>query len=130
MIRKSSRATVTAVMYGCVVANQVRPTAATSSPTLSAALEKGSGDGVTATRAAVLPTWAAELVPTISPKMSWVVKCTVTPSSRLLRPSGMQRVEKDVELGIGFQGSEFRSTECFGVVDTIFYREASFGEGF
>ena len=50
---------IVAAAIGCVVANQVRPTAMTSSPTLSAMLENGSGDGVTAARAAILPPCAA-----------------------------------------------------------------------
>src|SRR5216684_5986541 len=59
MISRST-ATIAAAEYGCRVANQVRKIASPSSPRLKAALENGSGDAVTAVRAAVLPPWAAK----------------------------------------------------------------------
>src|SRR6202051_3202965 len=55
-----STATMAAAQYGCRVANQVRNTANPSSPKLSAKLENGSGEAVTAARTAVLPPWAAK----------------------------------------------------------------------
>ena len=48
-----------AAMKGWWVANQVMPTATTSSVELRAMLEMGSGLGVTAARTAVLEVWAA-----------------------------------------------------------------------
>ena len=55
-------ATMRAAAIGCRVASQVRNTASVSSPALSAMFETGSGNGVTATRAAVLPPWAAKAI--------------------------------------------------------------------
>ena len=52
--------------YGCRVASQVRPMARTSSPRLSVMFENGSGDGVTAARAAVLPPCAMSA--TVAPR--------------------------------------------------------------
>src|SRR5712691_9393211 len=54
MISRST-ATIAAAEYGCRPANQVRKMARPSSPRLKAALENGSGEAVTAVRAAVLP---------------------------------------------------------------------------
>ena len=44
------------------MANQVRKIARPSSPKLKAALENGSGEAVTAARAAVFPPWAAKAI--------------------------------------------------------------------
>src|SRR5208282_389803 len=57
MARKA--ATIRAASTWCRVASQVKNTASVSSPALRVMFEKGSGDGVTAARAAVLPPWAA-----------------------------------------------------------------------
>src|SRR3974390_1474166 len=51
----SKIATTAAAVYGCCVAIQVSEIAPTSSPKLSAILENGSGEGVTAARSAVFP---------------------------------------------------------------------------
>src|SRR5215469_5036900 len=65
-------------IHGWRVANQVRNMAMTSSPVLRAALENGSGEGVTAARAAVFPPWAtrainppASVASNCSPGESW-----------------------------------------------------------
>src|SRR5208282_3987759 len=59
MITARKAATMRTAAIGCRVASQVKNTASVSSPALRAKFENGSGDGVTATRAAVLPPWAA-----------------------------------------------------------------------
>jgi hypothetical protein len=46
---------IAAAQYGCRPASHAMKIASASSPTLRAMFEKGSGDGVTATRAAILP---------------------------------------------------------------------------
>ena len=68
MITPSKQTAMAAATKGCLVANQVRNTAKASSPALRLILEMGSGEGVTAALAAVLPPWAAKAIapPTIA----------------------------------------------------------------
>src|SRR5579863_6491946 len=62
MIASTSNKAIDAATYGFHVATQVKKTASPSSPRLSAMLLKGSGEGVTAARAAVFPPWAASAI--------------------------------------------------------------------
>src|SRR5947209_18161008 len=80
----STRAMITmiAAITGCLVANQVSETAATSSLKLKAILEKGSGEGVTAARIAVLPLCEATAInPPRAAAAIWATgeRCWVAP---------------------------------------------------
>ena len=55
MITSKQAATIAAAKYGCLDANQIRKTTKASSTILSTELETGSGEGVTAARAAIFP---------------------------------------------------------------------------
>src|SRR6476620_1776107 len=59
MVATNITPTMDAAKYGWVVASQVMDTASASSPKLRVMFESGSGEGVTAARAAVLPPCAA-----------------------------------------------------------------------